>query len=184
MLHPSISQALAKLRPTLHGGPGSKFLGTNLNSFEANWILELDTALECSLHLGSNYKLYFLAFFFGLNQLIFPPKWCHAGLALICHFLVLDSHLKAMGSIYGSHPIGLPYFIGPWTLDTHLSGPKTYSECEPRLCPKRISGPSCFWWSIKFLMLHYFSAHTFDNCLWICLLMWLNCPFDCGQWQV
>jgi hypothetical protein len=25
-----------------------------------------------------------------------------------------------MGSIYGSQPIGLLYFIGPWTLDPHL----------------------------------------------------------------
>jgi hypothetical protein len=28
--------------PTLDEGSGSKFLGTNLDSFEANWILELD----------------------------------------------------------------------------------------------------------------------------------------------
>jgi hypothetical protein len=27
--------------------------------------------------------------------------------------MVLDSHLKAMGPIYGSRPIGLLYFIGP-----------------------------------------------------------------------
>jgi hypothetical protein len=39
---------------------------------------------------------------------------------LICHFLVLDPHLKAMGPIYGPQPIGLAYFIGPWTLDPHL----------------------------------------------------------------
>jgi hypothetical protein len=51
-----------------------------------------------------------------------PPsrKWCHVGLASICHFLVLDPHLKAMGSIYGSQPIGLLYFIGPWNLDPHV----------------------------------------------------------------
>jgi hypothetical protein len=48
----------------------------------------------------------------GLNQLIFPPKWCHVGLASICHFLVLGP----MGfSIYGYHLVGLLYFIGPWT---------------------------------------------------------------------
>jgi len=28
-----------------------------------------------------------------------------------------------MGSIYGSHPIGLLYFIGTWTLDPHLKWP-------------------------------------------------------------
>jgi hypothetical protein len=45
-------------------GSGSKFLGTNLNSFEANWTLALNLAV---------------------------------------------------GPIYGSHPIGLLYFIWPWT---------------------------------------------------------------------
>jgi hypothetical protein len=49
----------------------------------------------------------------GSNQLIFAPKWCHVDLALICHFLVFHPHLKAMGPIYGSHPIGLLHFIGP-----------------------------------------------------------------------
>jgi hypothetical protein len=32
------------------------------------------------------------------GQLIFPPKWCHVGLAWICHFLVLDPYLKAIES--------------------------------------------------------------------------------------
>jgi len=95
-----------------------------VDSFEANWLLELEPTLDTSLHLGSsNHKLfiylfifiYFKIFFRGrLNQLMLPPKWCHVDLALICHFLVLDPHLKAIGLIYGSHPIGLLYFIGPW----------------------------------------------------------------------
>jgi hypothetical protein len=43
---------------------------------------------------------------------------------MICHFLVLDLHLKAMGpSYYGSQPIVLLYFIGPWTRDPHLKWP-------------------------------------------------------------
>jgi len=37
----------------------------------------------------------------------FPSKMVHVGIAWICHFLVLDSHLKAMGPIYGSCPLGL-----------------------------------------------------------------------------
>jgi len=36
---------LIQLRPTLDGGAVSKLLGTNLDSFEANWILELDHCL-------------------------------------------------------------------------------------------------------------------------------------------
>jgi hypothetical protein len=65
---------------------------THLKQIES--IHELDP----TLHLGSsNHELCFLApFFFGRNQLIFPPKLCHVSLALICHFLVLDPHLKAM----------------------------------------------------------------------------------------
>ncbi len=66
------------LRPTLDEDLGSKFLGTNLDSFEANWILELDLALDPSLHLGSpNHELSLWALFLGPNQLIFPIKWCH-----------------------------------------------------------------------------------------------------------
>jgi hypothetical protein len=37
------------------------------------------------------------------------------GLALICHFLVSDSRVKVVAPIYGSHPIGLLYFIELWT---------------------------------------------------------------------
>jgi hypothetical protein len=38
---------------TLDEGPGSNFLGTNLDWFEANWILELNYTLVPSLILGS-----------------------------------------------------------------------------------------------------------------------------------
>jgi hypothetical protein len=53
------------LRPTLDGGPGFKFLVTNLDSFEANPILRLHPPLMGpSLHLGSpNYELSFELFF-------------------------------------------------------------------------------------------------------------------------
>jgi prepilin signal peptidase PulO-like enzyme (type II secretory pathway) len=78
----------------------------------------LNPAVDPSLHLGSsNHELPFLAlFFWGSNQLTFPPQWYHVDLAVICHFLILDLHRKIVGPIYGSHLIGLLYFIGPWTL--------------------------------------------------------------------
>ncbi len=99
-----------------------KFLRTNLNSYEANWIFELGLALDFSLHFGfPNYE-HFELFCFGLNQLT-PSNWCHVILASIYHFWILDPHLKAMGPIYGSQPIVLFYFIGPWTLDPHLRWP-------------------------------------------------------------
>ncbi len=104
------SEFTVMLRTTLDGVLGFKFLGTNLDSFEGHWILWVGTMpLDPSLHLGSpnhelsfNLGFLFLFLFLGLNQLIFPSKWCHVGLASICHFLVLDPHLKAMGPIYGS----------------------------------------------------------------------------------
>jgi hypothetical protein len=42
------------LRPTLDEGLWSNFLRTNLDWFEANWILELDYTLVPSLILGSS----------------------------------------------------------------------------------------------------------------------------------
>ncbi len=64
----------SKLRHTLDEGPRSNFLGTNLDWFEANWILESDCTLVPSLILGSPNQELSLALFFGPNQLIFPPK--------------------------------------------------------------------------------------------------------------
>jgi hypothetical protein len=59
-------------------GPGFKFLGIKLDSFEANWILEMEPALNPSLNLGSpKLELSFEHFFWKLeNWLIFPAKWC------------------------------------------------------------------------------------------------------------
>ncbi len=80
---------------------------------------------EKTLQIMSSPLSSFFFFFLGPNQLIFPPKWCHVCLGLICHLWVLDRpHLKvAVGPIYGSQPIELLYFIGPWTLDSHLKWP-------------------------------------------------------------
>jgi hypothetical protein len=38
----------------------------------------------------------------------------------------LNPHLKAMGPIIDSQPIGLLYFIGPWMLNPHLMLPLYY----------------------------------------------------------
>ncbi len=113
----SLKARAADSRPR---SPRFKFLGTNLDSFEANWKLELHP----SLHLCSpNHELSFELFFFGSNQLIFPPKWCYVSLASICHFLVLDPHLNAMHPIFGSQLLWLFYFIGLWTWDLNLKWP-------------------------------------------------------------
>jgi len=108
------------LRPTLGGGPGFKFLGINLNSPAAKQIVYLSWTLPwtiaCILVLQIMSSPFELFFFLVSNQLIFSPKWQHVHLVSICYFLILDPCLKAMGPIYGSYPIKLLYFIGPWTL--------------------------------------------------------------------
>jgi hypothetical protein len=64
-----------KLRPTLDEGPGSNFLGTNLDSFEANWNLELDDTLVPSLISGSpNQELSFFSTVFWSEPIDFPSK--------------------------------------------------------------------------------------------------------------
>jgi hypothetical protein len=85
-----------------HLGPRSTFLGTNLDSFEANWIanwiVELDYTLVSSLILGSpNQELSFSHCFLVQTNWISLWNRCHVVLASICHFLVLDPHLKGLG---------------------------------------------------------------------------------------
>jgi hypothetical protein len=75
-----------------------------------------ETTLDPSSHLGSpNHELSFELYFFGLDQLNFPPKWCHVDATSIWLQLVVDPHLKALGPIYGFQPIGMFHFVGPWT---------------------------------------------------------------------
>jgi hypothetical protein len=57
-----------------------------------------------------------LSSIFGPNQLNFLPKWCHVDTTSIWFHLALDPHPKALGLIYGSQPIGMLHFVGPWTL--------------------------------------------------------------------
>ncbi len=107
------------LMPTLDACLGSKFLGTNLDSFEANGILELlDHALDLSLVLqimSSPFELFFL--FFGSEPIDFHSKMVPCRFSLnFATFWSFTLNLKATGPIYGFHPIGLLYFIGPLSL--------------------------------------------------------------------
>jgi hypothetical protein len=59
------SYMASNVRHTLDGDLRCKFLGTNLDLFETNWMLELDLALDPSLYLGSpNHELSFELFVF------------------------------------------------------------------------------------------------------------------------
>jgi hypothetical protein len=70
--------------------------------------------LDPRLHLSSsNHDLSFVALFNFLVWTDFPSNWCHVYLASICHFWVMDPHLKDVGPIYGSHTIGLLYSLDP-----------------------------------------------------------------------
>jgi hypothetical protein len=88
------------LRPILDEGPGSNFLGNNLDWFEENWILEWDCTLVPSRILGSpNQELSSYHCFLVRTNWFSLQNRCHAGLASICHFLVSDPCLKALGPI-------------------------------------------------------------------------------------
>ncbi len=77
---------------------GSKFLGTNLDSFEVNSILELDhPACISVLQIMSFFPLRFFIEFFGLNQLIFLPKWCHVSFSLDLPLFGLQPLSKVQG---------------------------------------------------------------------------------------
>ncbi len=94
-------------------------------------FLVLDPRLKAMCSIYSSHPIGLLLYFIG--PWTFAPsskvalssklhyinsKWCHGSIASICHFLVLDPHLTAMGPIYGSHPIALLLcFIGPWTFE-------------------------------------------------------------------
>jgi len=123
------------------------------------WVVALDPNLhvESSNHELSFFKAFFCFLFFvfflgGSIQLIFLPKWCHVDLALICHVLVWDPHLKAMGPIYGSHPIRSLYFVGPKDLGSSSKVALSHSRYTYIMW---LYGPS-------FARNHYFVGHTSD----------------------
>ncbi len=65
-------------------GPRPKFLGTNFDSFEANWILVLDPTLHLCLHLcSSNIFIYLFTYYSYSYFRVWTnwfPKWCHVSL--------------------------------------------------------------------------------------------------------
>jgi hypothetical protein len=93
------------LRPALDKGPEFNFLGTNLNWFEANWILELDCTLVPSLILGSSKSgALRLGMFFGLNQLNFRPKQVPCRFSLNLPLFGFGSSLKRPWDQYKAGP--------------------------------------------------------------------------------
>ncbi len=94
-------------------GLGSKYWGTNLDWFEANWTFELDLALNPSLHLGSSNHDFS---FWGLNQLIFLSNSLQCRFSFNLPLFGLGPSFKGHGSSYlwlSSNRIALFH----WTLD-------------------------------------------------------------------
>jgi hypothetical protein len=96
-------------RPTLYGSVGSKFLGTNLVSFEANWILEFVLALDPSLHLGSpNHDLSFeLLLLRGSKPIDFPFKMVPCRFSLNLSPAILEKCYSPLGQL----PFNANYYL-------------------------------------------------------------------------
>ncbi len=102
--------------------PGSKFVGPNLDSFVANWILELEPALDASLHLGSsNHELSFWALCFVSESIDFPSK-------IVPWRFFLDLPLLGLGPSSKHHGSNL------W-----LSSNRIVFEASSKVAPKCLS---------------------------------------------
>jgi hypothetical protein len=80
---------------------GSKvqIYGNQLDSFETNWILELDLVLEDSLCLGSsNHELSLLVFFFWCKLIYFPFEMVPCKFSLDLPLFGLGISSKGRGS--------------------------------------------------------------------------------------
>jgi hypothetical protein len=86
------------LRPTLDGDPGSKFLLTNLISFEANWILELDLALDPKVASWFFKSWAVLWAFFSSKPIDFPSKTVPCRFSLNLSLVGLGPSSKGYGS--------------------------------------------------------------------------------------
>jgi hypothetical protein len=116
------------------GGLGFKLLGTNMDSFEANWVLELELALDPSLHLGSpNHELSFLRSFFFFGGL----NWLNLAKMLPCRFS-LDLPLIGLGPSSKGHGSNFLLWANRtalfyWTLDLRRMSKAALSVCGRHL---------------------------------------------------
>jgi len=115
-------------------GPRSKFLGTNLDSFEANWILVLDPTLHLCLHLcSSNNELSFKFFLWVWTNWF--PKWCHVSLVQFATFWLWPSYKDYSSNLWLSSSNRIVLFH--WTLDIGPSSKVAFNFTKSwyeRLC--------------------------------------------------
>jgi hypothetical protein len=116
-----VPEPLSKVafRPTLDGVQDQNSeepIWTNLKQTESlNWTMPWTLACILVLQIMSSP---FRSLKNKSEPIDFPSKMVQCRSSQICHFL--DLHLKVMAPIYGSEPIGLLYFNGPWILDLHV----------------------------------------------------------------
>ncbi len=95
-----------------------------MDSREANQILELDLALDASLHLGfSNHELFF--FFFLFEPIDFPSKMVPCKFSLDLSLFGLQPSSKVHGSILWRSTNKIVLFH--WTLDLGSSSKVAFS---------------------------------------------------------
>jgi hypothetical protein len=134
-------------------GPRSKFVGTNLDSFETNWTLELDLALDLSMRLGSsNHELSFWApFFFWLFEPIdFPLKMVPCRFSLYLPLFGLGPSSKGQGSNLWLSLNRIAQFH--WTPDLGSSSKVAFSE----VC-----------WNHEHITIAYWAVYEDTNWSWV-----------------
>ncbi len=119
--------------------------------------------MDPSLHLGSSsHELSFIAlcFFGGSQPIDFPSKMVPCGFSLsTCHFLGLGPSPE-VHAIYCSHPIGLLYFIGSWTLDQGFLHWRIFAKLRPA---KYVSTYMKYFSQKNDLSLQDFEEFVFSN---------------------
>jgi len=116
------------LGPTLDEGPGSNFLGTNLDSCEANWILELECTRVLSLILGSpNQELSFNHCLLVWTNWFFLQHRCHISLNLPLFGLGPSSKGLGTNSKLSTNKIAWIH----WSLDLRLKLPLVSQDVFP-----------------------------------------------------
>ncbi len=88
------------IRAHFKWGLGSKYRGSNLDSFEANWTFELDLALNPSLHLGSSNHEFSFWVFFRFEPIDFLSKSLQCRFSLNLPLFGLGPLSKCHGSNY------------------------------------------------------------------------------------
>jgi hypothetical protein len=113
----SLTWFVSLSRPTLDGCPRSKFLGTNLDSLEVNWILWVGPYLAS--WFSKPWALLWAQFFLGSKPIDFPFKMVPCKFSLDLPLVGLGSSSKGRGSnlwLSANRICSISLDPRPWTL--------------------------------------------------------------------